>query len=85
MVLAPSSLNTHYLGSAMMMSQQGHPAWIWTCVPCTDRIGGESGEPLRTPSPGASMGAWVMDVLSWDLPGTSQCKTGHKLKSRQGL
>lgn len=32
---------------------------------------------------GASMEAWVMDVLSWGLPGTVQ--TGHTLISRQGL
>lgn len=41
MLLAPSALNIHNLGDAMVMSQQGHPAWVQTCVSCINRIDGK--------------------------------------------
>lgn len=60
----------------MVMSQQGHPAWVWLCAPCINRIGGESREPLKSPNLGCSHGglgdgcaelgfAWHQSVLNW--------------------
>lgn len=65
----------HNLGDATMMSQQGHPAWIWTCVPCTNRNDGESGGPSRTSDLGCFHGGlgdgcaglgltWLQSVLN---------------------
>lgn len=60
----------------MVMSQQGHPAWVWLCAPCINRIGGESREPLKSPNLGCSHGGlgdgcaelgfgWHQSVLNW--------------------